>query len=122
MAVTASDTKRDDVQPVANESLDRFLTGTVTVLPILALGLVAWQVWSELLGWSDLIVFAIMYIATGFGITVGFHRLFTHRAFKTGKAVRTILAALGSAAIEGPVISWVADHRKHHAFSDQPGD
>ena len=92
------------------------------MLPILALGVVAWQVWSELLGWSDLIVFAIMYIATGLGITVGFHRLFTHRAFKTGKAVRAILAALGSAAIEGPVISWVADHRKHHAYSDKPGD
>src|SRR6478609_3127016 len=123
MAATVRDTEqRDDVQPVANENLDRFLTGTVTVLPILALGLVAWQVWSELLGWSDLIVFAIMYIATGLGITVGFHRLFTHRSFKTGKAVRAILAALGSAAIEGPVISWVADHRKHHAYSDQPGD
>ena len=61
MAATVRDTEqRDDVQPVANENLDRFLTGTVTVLPILALGLVAWQVWSELLGWSDLIVFAIM--------------------------------------------------------------
>ena len=120
MAATA--TERDDVQPVANENLDRFLTGTITVLPILALGVVAWQVWSSLLGWSDLIVFAIMYISTGLGITVGFHRLFTHRSFKTGKAVRAILAALGSAAIEGPVISWVADHRKHHAFSDQPGD
>lgn len=120
MAATA--TERDDVQPVANESLDRFLTGTVTVVPILALGVVAWQVWSELLGWSDLIVFAIMYVTTGLGITVGFHRLFTHRAFKTTKAVRGILAALGSAAIEGPVISWVADHRKHHAYSDKPGD
>src|SRR3954469_18888102 len=106
---------RDDIQPVANENLDRFLTGTVTVLPILALGIVAWQVWSSLLGWSDVIVFAIMYIATGLGVTVGFHRLFTHRSFKTTKAVRGILAALGSAAIEGPVISWVADHRKHHA-------
>src|SRR4051812_4630029 len=121
MAATARE-PRDDVQPVANENLDRFLTGTITVLPILALGLVGWQLWSSLLGWSDLIVFAIMYIATGLGITVGFHRLFTHRSFKTGKAVRAILAALGSAAIEGPVISWVADHRKHHAFSDQPGD
>jgi stearoyl-CoA desaturase (delta-9 desaturase) len=115
-------TKRDDVQPVANENLDRFLTGTITVLPVLALGLVAWQVWSELLGWSDLIVFAVMYILTGLGITVGFHRLFTHRSFKTNRTMRFILAALGSAAIEGPVISWVADHRKHHAFSDQPGD
>ena len=120
--MTATQHVRDDVQPVANENLDRFLTGTVTVLPILALGIVAWQLWSSLLGWSDLIVFAIMYVSTGLGITVGFHRLFTHRSFKTGKAVRAVLAALGSAAIEGPVISWVADHRKHHAFSDKPGD
>jgi stearoyl-CoA desaturase (delta-9 desaturase) len=120
--MTATQTARDDVQPVANENLDRFLTGTVTVLPILALGVVAWQLWSSWLGWSDLIVFAIMYVSTGFGITVGFHRLFTHRSFKTGKVVRAILAALGSAAIEGPVISWVADHRKHHNYSDKPGD
>jgi stearoyl-CoA desaturase (delta-9 desaturase) len=120
MAATA--TQRDDVQPVANENLDRFLTGTATVLPILCLGLAGWQLWSSLLGWSDIIVFAIMYVATGLGITVGFHRLFTHRAFKCGKAVRATLAILGSAAIEGPVISWVADHRKHHAFSDQEGD
>src|SRR3954451_48330 len=98
MAATAP--TRDDVQPVANENLDRFLTGTVTVVPILALGIVAWQVWSSLLGWSDLIVFAIMYVLTGLGVTVGFHRLFTHRSFKTGKAVRAILAALGSAAIQ----------------------
>ena len=67
-------------------------------------------------------MFAIMYVATGLGITVGFHRLFTHRAFKTTKGVKATLAILGSAAIEGPIISWVADHRKHHAFSDQPGD
>src|SRR5215467_11258280 len=120
MAATA--TPRDDVQPVANERLDRFLTGAITVLPILCLGLVGWQLWASLLGWSDLIVFAIMYVLTGLGVTVGFHRLFTHRAFKTGKAVRATLAILGSAAIEGPVISWVADHRKHHAFSDQEGD
>jgi stearoyl-CoA desaturase (Delta-9 desaturase) len=120
--MAATQQVRDDVQPVANENLDRFLTGTVTVLPILALGIVAWQVWSSWLGWSDVIVFAIMYIATGLGITVGFHRLFTHRSFKTGKAVRAILAALGSAAIEGPIISWVADHRKHHNYSDKPGD
>ena len=66
MAATAN--PRDDVQPVANENLDRFLTGMITVLPILALGVVAWQVWSELLGWSDLVVFATMYILTGLGI------------------------------------------------------
>ena len=63
-----------------------------------------------------------MYVATGLGITVGFHRHLTHRAFKAKRPVRAVLAVLGSAAIEGPVISWVADHRKHHAFADKPGD
>jgi stearoyl-CoA desaturase (delta-9 desaturase) len=112
----------EDVQPVANEALDRFLTGTVTAIPIVGLFVVAWQVWADLLFWSDLVVFAIVYVATGFGVTVGFHRLLTHRAFKTKRWVRATLAILGSAAIEGPVISWVSDHRKHHAFSDVPGD
>ena len=67
-------------------------------------------------------MFAVLYVLTGLGVTVGFHRLFTHRSFKARPAVRAVLAVLGSAAIEGPVISWVADHRKHHAFSDRPGD
>jgi stearoyl-CoA desaturase (delta-9 desaturase) len=112
----------DDVQPVANETLDRLLTGTITVVPFLSLILVGWQLWADLLFWSDLAVFAIMYVCTALGVTVGFHRLLTHRAFKTGPRTRAVLAILGSAAIEGPVISWVADHRKHHAFSDRPGD
>jgi stearoyl-CoA desaturase (delta-9 desaturase) len=68
------------------------------------------------------VVFAIVYVLTGLGVTVGFHRLFTHRSFKARRAVRAILAVLGSAAIEGPVISWVADHRKHHAHTDEEGD
>jgi stearoyl-CoA desaturase (delta-9 desaturase) len=67
-------------------------------------------------------VFGVMYAVTGLGVTVGFHRHLTHRAFATKRSVRAALAVLGSAAIEGPVISWVADHRKHHAFSDAPGD
>jgi stearoyl-CoA desaturase (delta-9 desaturase) len=112
----------DDIEPVAHETLDRFATGTVSVVPLLALGIVCWQVWAELLHWSDIAVFAILYVLTGFGVTVGFHRLFTHRAFATKRWLRGVFAALGSAAIEGPVISWVADHRKHHAFADQPGD
>ena len=73
----------DDIQPVAHETLDRIVTGTVTVVPFLALGVVGWQVWDELLHWSDIAVFAILYVLTGFGVTVGFHRLFTHRAFAT---------------------------------------
>jgi len=79
-------------------------------------------VWNEALHWRDLAIFGVLYLLTGLGVTVGFHRLLTHRSFKTSRALRGILAALGSAAIEGPVISWVADHRKHHTFSDEQGD
>jgi stearoyl-CoA desaturase (Delta-9 desaturase) len=113
---------RDDVQPVSNQKLDRFLTGTVTVLPFIGLGVAGWQMWNQWLHWYDLVAFLAVYIPTGLGITVGFHRLFTHRSFKTGPITRAVLAALGSAAIEGPVVAWVADHRKHHAFSDEEGD
>jgi stearoyl-CoA desaturase (delta-9 desaturase) len=112
----------EDVQPVAYENLDRFLTGLITVGPIVALGFAGWQLWDGLLHGYDVLVFAILYLLTGLGVTVGLHRLFTHRSFKTSPAMRFVFAVLGSAAIEGPVISWVADHRKHHAFSDREGD
>src|SRR5256885_5402750 len=98
------------------------ITGIVTAFPVLSLFFVGWQLWASLLGWNDIFVFLLLYVLTGLGVTVGFHRLLTHRAFKTTPPMRAGLAILGSAAIEGPVISWVADHRKHHAFADQRGD
>ena len=121
----ANDQGRPDpgeVQPVVHETADRIATGTITALPFIALGVVCWQVWSDLLRWSDVAVFLIMYVLTGLGVTVGFHRHLTHRSFKTYRWLRGLLAVLGSVAIEGPVISWVADHRKHHTYSDQEGD
>ncbi len=110
------------IQPVEHETTDRIITGLVTAVPFLLLALAAWQVWDQALHWRDLTILAVAYVITALGITVGFHRLLTHRSFKTSAAMRGVLAAIGSAAIEGPVISWVADHRKHHAFSDEPGD
>ncbi|HEX3803621.1 MAG TPA: fatty acid desaturase [Solirubrobacteraceae bacterium] len=112
----------DDVEPAVNEHLHRIITGIVTVAPVLSLLFVAWQLWDRLLGWNDVFDFLLLYVLTGLGVTVGFHRLLTHRAFKSGRVTRAVLAILGSAAIEGPVISWVADHRKHHRFSDRAGD
>ena len=111
-----------DIQPVENETRDRIITGLVTVVPFLAVIVAGWQVWGSALNWTDVFLFLGLYFLTGLGITVGFHRLLTHRAFKTTRGVRAVLAILGSVAIEGPVISWVADHRRHHAFSDQEGD
>jgi stearoyl-CoA desaturase (delta-9 desaturase) len=119
-AVAAPDV--GEVEPVAHETRDRLITGFVTVVPFFALGIVGWQLWNDLLRPSDVAVFLIMYLFTGLGVTVGFHRHFTHRSFKTSKPLRALLAIMGSTAIEGPVTAWVADHRKHHAFSDKEGD
>jgi stearoyl-CoA desaturase (Delta-9 desaturase) len=111
-----------EIEPVTNETRDRIITGVVTILPVIALAVACWQAWAHLLRWSDLIVFLVMYAVTGLGVTVGFHRHLTHRSFATSSWLRATLAVLGSAAIEGPVISWVADHRKHHTYADREGD
>jgi stearoyl-CoA desaturase (delta-9 desaturase) len=71
---------------------------------------------------ADLAIMAAMYLLTALGVTVGFHRLLTHRAFQTSKPLQYAFAVLGSMAVEGPVIDWVADHRKHHAHTDVEGD
>jgi len=112
----------DEVIPVEHEARERVVRTLVIALPVVGLGLGAWLAWGGVLSWHDLVILAITYVLTGLGITVGYHRLFTHRAFRTSAPVRAVLAALGSAAIEGPVIEWVATHRKHHRFSDVPGD
>ncbi|HEY2304104.1 MAG TPA: acyl-CoA desaturase, partial [Acidimicrobiales bacterium] len=70
----------------------------------------------------DLILGVVLYAITGHGITIGYHRLFTHRSFKANRVLKIALAAAGSMAIEGSLISWVANHRRHHRYSDQPGD
>jgi stearoyl-CoA desaturase (Delta-9 desaturase) len=93
-----------------------------TTIPPVAVGVAGWLAWGGTLHWHDLFVLAITYVICGFGVTVGYHRLFTHRSFKTTRPVRALLAVLGSMAIEGPVIEWASTHRKHHRFSDQHGD
>jgi len=109
-------------EPVLIETVDRVANIVVTVVPLGLVAWAAWLAWGGALRWPDLVALAVTYLLTGFGITVGFHRLLTHRSFKTSSALRGLLAALGSAAVEGPVIEWVSNHRKHHQFSDQPGD
>jgi stearoyl-CoA desaturase (Delta-9 desaturase) len=111
-----------DVRPVANPLVDRVASGVVTAAPPAILAVAVWFGWGGVLHWQDLVVLVLTYQLFGFGVTVGFHRLFTHRSFKTGRALRVVFAVLGSAAVEGPVIEWVATHRKHHRFSDAEGD
>src|SRR5262245_26938475 len=92
------------------------------VVPFLATILAIVLLWNSFVSVTDLAIAAVMYLLTAIGITVGFHRLLTHRSFQTSKPVEYGFAVLGSLAVQGPVNSWVADHRKHHAHTDEEGD
>src|ERR1700733_7386088 len=92
------------------------------LIPFLGAAAAAILAWGSWLKPRDLVIFAGMYVISAFGVTIGFHRLLTHRAFETYRPVRYAFAIMGSYAVEGPVLDWVADHRKHHTFSDEEGD
>lgn len=99
---------------IEHQTVDRLANLVVTVVPLALLGFAIFLAWGNALHWPDLVVLATSYVLTGVGITVGFHRLFTHRSLKTNRLLRALFAVLGSAAVEGPVIEWVSSHRKHH--------
>lgn len=92
------------------------------VLPFVATLAAIVLLWNRVVSPRDLEIAAVMYLLTAIGITVGFHRLLTHRSFQTSKPTEYTFAVLGSMAVQGPAISWVADHRKHHAHTDEEGD
>jgi stearoyl-CoA desaturase (Delta-9 desaturase) len=94
----------------------------IVVVPFLAFSAAIVLLWNQVVGVHDLWILGVMYVLTGLGVTVGYHRLLTHRSFETYRPVRYALAVLGSLAVEGGTITWVADHRKHHAFADEDGD
>jgi stearoyl-CoA desaturase (Delta-9 desaturase) len=78
--------------------------------------------WNRAVGVDDLALLVVMYLLTGLGVTVGYHRLLTHRAFQSYPWVERTFAVLGSMSVQGSVMDWVADHRKHHAHADREGD
>ena len=101
---------------------EQFTLYAFVIVPFLAFLAAVPVAWGWGLGWTDVILFICFYYVSGLGVTVGYHRLFTHGSFKANRPLRIALAIAGSMAIEGPVIRWVADHRRHHAFSDKEGD
>ena len=103
----------------AGAKIANFLAVVVPVFGLLAAMVLVWG-WG--FSWIQLGILLVMYVLTVIGITVGFHRLFTHRSFETGNGVKAALAILGSMALQGPLLSWVAVHRKHHQHSDKPDD
>jgi stearoyl-CoA desaturase (delta-9 desaturase) len=100
----------------------RVTIGVFIVVPLLAVAAAIPVAWGGWLSWTDIAIAVIFWAITGIGITVGYHRFFTHGSFKAGRGVKIALAVAGSLALEGSIDQWVADHRKHHKFSDEVGD
>ena len=100
----------------------RAITLIAVVAPLLGLAAVISTLWGVAVRPVDLVLFALFYVIPGLGITVGFHRYFTHKSFECGRVVKATLAVLGAMTTQGPVSQWVSDHRKHHAHSDKHGD
>jgi len=92
------------------------------VLPFAAFVIAVPLLWNQLVSPLDLAILVVAYVVNVGSVTIGFHRLLTHRAFATHRSIDHALAVLGSMAVQGPVISWVSDHRKHHAYTDAEGD
>ena len=102
--------------------LQRNANIAAVIVPFVAVLAAIPLLWNSLVGWTDIGIMVGVYLATAFGITIGYHRLLTHRAFETHRPMKYLFAVLGSMAVQGPVIGWVADHRKHHAHTDEEGD
>src|SRR5215469_8742935 len=106
----------NDLQDEPKGKGEKILVGIFVAIPMLALVAAVPLAWGWGLGWHDVIIAVVFYYISGLGISMGFHRYFTHSSFKAKTGLRVALA------IEGPVLTWVADHRRHHKYSDREGD
>jgi stearoyl-CoA desaturase (delta-9 desaturase) len=99
---------------------EKLLTGAFFIAPFVALAVLI--LWDQPFPWFAVVLTAVLIVIFGHGITIGFHRLFTHRSFVAKRPLKITLATLGTLAFQGSIIGWVADHRRHHRFADRPGD
>jgi stearoyl-CoA desaturase (delta-9 desaturase) len=113
---------RPDMSEETTSMFQRVLVGVFVAVPFLALLAAIPLLWGWGLNWHDVIIALVFYWVSGLGVTVGYHRYFTHGSFKAKTGLRVALAIAGSLALEGPVITWVSDHRRHHKYSDKEGD
>ena len=97
-------------------------TALIVAFPFLAVVLAGWVLWGRLIGPLDVVLAVVFYTVTCLGVTVGFHRGLTHNSYAPNRTLRIALAVAGSMSFQGDVIGWVATHRRHHAFTDRPGD
>jgi stearoyl-CoA desaturase (delta-9 desaturase) len=125
---TIADSSRPEPRPEPPEAapsgdvVGRAITALLVIGPAVALGLAIPLLWGRVVHLHDIVLAVVFYLVSGFGVTVGYHRLFTHRGFTATRGLKIVLASAGSLAMEGSLIGWVANHRRHHAFSDRAGD
>src|SRR6266566_5370139 len=115
-------TAAPEIEPEGAGTGERVLVGLFVGVPFLAVLAAVPFAWGSGLGWHDVALGLVFYVVSGLGIAAGFHRYFTHGSFKAKRSLRIALAIAGSLAIEGPLLTWVADHRRHHKYSDREGD
>src|SRR3954447_5877382 len=116
--------ERPESHPYAQSmsKLEKYANLVAVIVPFAALIAAIAFLPATYVGATDLAILAGMYLVSAFGITIGYHRLLTHRSFDAPRGVKYALAVMGQTAVQGPVVDWVADHRKHHAFTDEDGD
>jgi stearoyl-CoA desaturase (Delta-9 desaturase) len=113
---------KPEIEPEPSGTFERILVGVFVAVPMIALLAAIPLAWGWGLGWHDIVIAVAFYVIAGLGISMGFHRYFTHGSFKAVRPFKIALAIAGTLAIEGPVLTWVADHRRHHKYSDREGD
>jgi stearoyl-CoA desaturase (delta-9 desaturase) len=111
-----------EVMNPRDAAVQRRVVLVLTVLPFLGFVAAAWLLWGSGLSATDAGISLFFYLFTGLGVTIGYHRLFTHKSFEPKRPLKIVLAVAGSMAVEGSLISWCATHRRHHAYSDRDGD
>jgi stearoyl-CoA desaturase (Delta-9 desaturase) len=102
--------------------ISQVVTLVAVIVPPLGIASAAGLLWGVAFHWVDVAILVGFYVLCAFGTTIGFHRYFTHQGFKARTPVKAVLAILGCMTMQGPLLQWVTDHRKHHALSDKPGD
>jgi stearoyl-CoA desaturase (Delta-9 desaturase) len=128
MSTTAAELLPSPAEPLTSTDSVAMTLGHKIInfiaIPLPLLGLIAAiaLLWDRAIGPLELSLMVGLYVITCLGVTLGYHRMFTHRSFEASRAFRAVVAVIGSMAVEGSVITWVADHRKHHAYSDHEGD
>jgi stearoyl-CoA desaturase (Delta-9 desaturase) len=109
-------------QPMSTNRLERIFVLGLVIAPLFGTLVAIWLLWQRLVHWNDIAILVAMYFFTALGITIGYHRMLTHRSFDTHPAVRFLFLMLGSMAMEGPALDWASIHIKHHANTDEADD